>query len=238
MFCGECGVENRAGARFCKSCGAVLEQPPVPPSPPPAAPMPSPTDPAPPPMYVPQPPPPVPEEKRPARGRGVIGGIAVFGGLILVILGALAAGGAFFLPWFTSGSTSYTGLDAVMMAFAEGGDMTYLAWGLAPVGAVAVLGLGFICFVMSLFGKKLSSGLARVVSLLLLLLVLSGLCGCGPLGMALFAPLWDGGSGNINDVVAGMDMGFWGALAGLGAAVVGAVVALIGRSLSRRRAAS
>jgi hypothetical protein len=235
MFCGECAVENRAGARFCKACGAVLEQPPAPP--PPAAPMPSPTDPAPPPVYVPQPPPPIPE-KRPAQGRGVMGGIAVFGGLILIILGALAAGGAFFLPWFTSGSTSYTGLDAVMMAFVEGGDVTYLAWGLAPVGAVAVLGLGLICFVMSLFGKRMSSGLARVVSLLFLLLVLSGLCGCGPLGMALLAPLWGGGGGSINDVAAGMDMGFWGALGGLGAAVVGAIVALIGGWLSRRRTAS
>lgn len=231
MICPKCGIENRPGARFCKYCGAVMEQP--------AAPPPSPVPPSP--AYVPQPPPsePLPAEAGPAGGARVIGGIGMFGGIILAVLGALGAGGAFFLPWFSYDDASYSGLFAVQQALVgESGDITYLVWGLVPLGALGLLGLGIVCLAVSLFSKKLSPGLARAVSLLPLLLVLSGLCGCGPLTTALLSPLWNAEAGSFNDVLAGMGYGFWGALAGLGVAVVGAIIALVGGMVSRRRAAS
>ena len=260
MICQKCGVENRAGARFCRNCRAVLEPPAAPPPPPAAAPPPvaappppraaappprtvsPPTVPSPPrPTYPPSPPQygaPAPAEERPAGAGGTIGRLGMIGGLTLVIVGALITGGVFFLPWFVSGGTLFTGLDTVTMGLQPGGDMAFLGWSLVPLGALGLLGVGGLCVVLLAFGRKLSPGLSRVVSLLPLLLILSGLCGCGPIGMALLGPLWNPAAGNFTDVLATKDYGFWGAVAGLGMAIVGALVMFIGGLMSRRRAAS
>lgn len=180
----------------------------------------------------------MPKEDRPAGAGGVIGKVGVVGGLILVLLGALVAGGVFFLPWFISGDTVFTGLDAVTLGLAEGGEIAFVGWGLVPLGALGLLGVGGLCVITTAFGKRLSPALSRVASLLPLLLVLSGLCGCGPMGMALLAPLWDPGAGSFAEVVATKGYGFWGAVAALGLAIVGALVMLIGGLMSRRRDAS
>jgi hypothetical protein len=162
----------------------------------------------------------------------------MIGGLTLVIVGALITAGVFFLPWFVSGGTLFTGLDTVTMGLQPGGDMAFLGWSLVPLGALGLLGVGGLCVVLLAFGGKLSPGLSRVVSLLPLLLVLSGLCGCGPIGMALLGPLWNPAAGTFTDVLATKDYGFWGAVAGLGMAIIGALVMFIGGLMSRRRAAS
>jgi hypothetical protein len=265
MICPKCGSDNRPGARFCKQCGALLEQvPPVPPpratqppTSPPTAPSPSlspPTAPSPslpsqaaprpgppqytmphqaavppgPPPYIPAPVPPVGQD---SGGAGwVIGGIGLFGGYILAILGALAALGAFILPWFPTGDT---GLDTVSRALQPGGDQMFLLWGLVPLGALVLLLLSLIGIVLGFLGKGRSSGLVR---LLPLLVALPGLCGCLPLSSpvitALMVTSFDVNS--LSGALAGLGNGFWIAMAGLGIALIGILAALIGGLLRRR----
>ena len=261
MICQKCGNNNRSGARFCKQCGAVLEQvapapppqaaparPPAPPASPPtvpspplspptvpspplpsrsAAPRPAAVPPAPPP-YVPAPVAPVAQESGGA-GR-VIGGIGLFGGYILAILGSLAALGAFVLPWFPTGDS---GLDTVSKALQPGGDQMFLLWGLAPLGALVLLLLSLIGIVLGFMGKGRSSGVAL---LLPLLIALPGLCGCLPLSSPVITSLMSTGFdvNSLSGALTGLGNGFWIAMAGLGAALVGVLAALIGGLLQRR----
>jgi hypothetical protein len=170
----------------------------------------------------------------------VIGGIGLFGGYSLAIVGALAALGGFFLPWFPAGATVLTGLETMMKAFEAGGDQMFLVWGLVPLGALSVLLLGLLGLAMGLFRKRLSSGLARVALLLPLLVALSGACGCLPLSSPLLAPLvrsnFDFNSLSVE--LAGLGYGLLVALAGVGVSLVGVLVALLGGLIARRRAAS
>jgi hypothetical protein len=254
MICRECGSANRPGARFCRECGAVLEQvapapppqatpasPPTVPSPPlspptvPSPPLPS--RPAPPrPAAVPPPPPPyapvpVAPVAQDSGGAGrMIGGIGLFGGYILAILGALAALGAVVLPWFPTGDT---GLDTVSKALQPGGDQMFLLWGLVPLGALVLLLLSLVGIVLGFLGKGRSSG---PVLLLPLLIALPGLCGCLPLSSpvltSLMATNFD--VSRLSGALAGLGQGFWIAMAGLGIALVGVLAALIGGLLRRR----
>jgi hypothetical protein len=165
----------------------------------------------------------------------VLGKVGVIGGLVLVVLGTLTTVGVFFLlPWFED--TASTGFDAVSLAPVQ--DPLLAVWGLVPLAALVLLGLGVLSGAMTMFGGRLSPALFRVVSLIPLLLVLAGLCGCGPLAMDLLAPFWDPGVGSFDKVIATKGYGFWSAAAGLGVATVGALVMLIGGLMSRRRAAS
>ena len=252
MVCPKCGVTNRSGARFCKQCGAVMEQvapptppraapPPAPPAAPPRAPSVAPPPPPPPvASRVPQPPPPAPGSASRGGAGQVIGGIGFFGGYFLAIIGALAVLGGFFLPWFPAGATVHTGLETVMKAFEAGGDQMFLAWGLVPLGASGVLLLGLLGVVMGLFRRRLSAGMSRVVLLLPLLVALSGVCGCFPFGSPLIAPLVESGFdvNSLSGELAGLGYGFWVALAGAGVSLVGVLIALIGGLMDRRRAAS
>jgi hypothetical protein len=159
-----------------------------------------------------------------------IGGIGLFGGYILAILGALAALAAFFLPWFPTGDT---GLDTVTRALQPGGDQMFALWGLVPLGALVLLLLSLVGIVMGFMGKGRSSGLAL---LLPVLIVLPGLCGCLPLSSpmitALMANNYDINS--VSSALLGLGNGFWVAMAGLGVALVGDVIALVGGLLRRR----
>lgn len=237
MVCPKCGVTNRSGARFCKKCGAVLEQ--VAPSPPPRA-APPPPMPAAPPVAPPVAPPPAADAASPGRAGRVIGGIGLFGGYILAIVGALVALGAFFLPWFPVGEKMLTGLETVLQAFEEENNQWFLAWGLVPLGTLGVLLLGFLGLVMGAFRKKLSAGLARVTLLLPLLVALSGVCGCFPLGSPLLAPLTKSNFdfNSLGSELALLGYGFWIALAGVGVSLIGVLIALVGGLMARRRAAS
>jgi hypothetical protein len=262
MICKKCGNANRPGARFCKQCGAVLEQavpappppspsvsqptvpspplsPPTVPSPPlssrrapsqPAAPQPAAPRPsvAPPPPYVPAPIPPAVQDSGGA-GR-VIGGIGLFGGYILAILGALAVLGAFVLPWFPTGDS---GLDTVSKALQPGSDQMFLLWGLVPFGALVLLLLSLVGIVLGFLGKGRASGL---VLLLPLLIALPGLCGCLPLSSPVITSLMNTGFdvNRLSGELAGLGNGFWIAMAGLGTALVGVLAALIGGLLRRR----
>jgi hypothetical protein len=258
MICPKCGNNNRPGARFCKQCGAVVEQ--VPPAPPPRSPSPatspptmpspslspptvpspplpsrpSPVPPAPRP-YAPTPPPYAPAPVAPivqdSGGAGrVIGGIGLFGGYILAVLGALAALGAFVLPWFPTGDT---GLDTVSKALQPGGDQMFLLWGLVPLGALVLLLLSLVGVVLGFLGKGRSSGLAL---LLPLLVALPGLCGCLPLSSPVITSLMNTGFdvNRLSGELAGLGNGFWIAMAGLGIALVGVLAALVGGLLRRR----
>ena len=169
----------------------------------------------------------------------MIGGIGLFGGYILAVVGALVALGAFFLPWFPVGETMFTGFDTVLQAMEEENQL-FLAWGLVPLGMLGVLLLGFVGLVMGLFRKRLSTGLARVTLLLPLLVALAGACGCFPLGSRLLEPLTQGGF-DVNSLTSGLVVlgyGFWVALAGVAVSLVGVLIALIGGLMARRRAAS
>jgi hypothetical protein len=257
MICPKCGNANRSGARFCKQCGAVLGQ--VAPAPPPQAtparspspptapspPLSPPTVPSPslpsaqpvpprPPVAPPAPPPYVPAPAAPVRDSGgagrVIGGIGLFGGYILAVLGSLAALGAFVLPWFPTGDT---GLDTVSKALQPGGDQMFLLWGLVPFGALVLLLLSLVGIVLGFLGRGRSSGLAL---LLPLLIALPGLCGCLPLSSpvitSLMATNFDVNS--LSGALAGLGNGFWIAMVGLGIALVGVLAALVGGLLRRR----
>ena len=212
------------------------------PSPPPrAASPPLPAAPARVPSAVPPPlPPPVPAAAKSGGVAGVIGGIGLFGGYILVIVGALATSGAFFLPWFPTGTKVLTGLETVMQAFETGSDQMFLAWGLVPLGTLGVLLLGLLGLVMGLFRRRLSTGLARVALLLPLLAALSGACGCFPFSSPLIAPLMETGfdANNLSGELAGLGYGFWIALAGAGVSLIGVLIAFIGGLIGRRRADS
>lgn len=168
----------------------------------------------------------------------MIGKVGVIGGLILVILGGLVTIGVFFLPWFMVGSEPLTGLDTVLRGLEPGADMMYVGWALVPLAALVLLGLGALSGAITVFGGRLSPALFRVVSLIPLLLVLGGVCGCGPLAMVLVQPFWDPSVGTFDSVIATKSYGFWAAAAGLGVATVGAAVMLIGGLMSRRRADS
>jgi hypothetical protein len=248
MICPKCGSANRPGARFCKECGAVLGQaapappPQVMPTRPPMQPVSPPTEPSPslPPRPSPQvaPPPAPPYVPAPAppavQGSGgagrVIGGIGLFGGYILAVLGALAALGAFLLPWFPTGDT---GLDTVSRGLQPGGDSMFLLWGLVPLGALVLLLLSLVGIVLGFLGKGRSSGLAL---LLPLLIFLPALCGCLPLSSpvvtSLMATNFDVNS--LSGALAGLGNGFWIAMMGLGIALVGVLAALIGGLIRRR----
>ena len=239
MICQKCGNANRAGARFCKKCGAVLEQ--VAPAPPPRA-APPPSPPVAPPVVprVPSSPPYAPDAARSGGAGQVIGGIGLLGGYLLAIVGALTTLGAFFLPWFPAGEKMLTGFDTVSKAFEAGGDQMFLAWGLVPLGVLGGLLLGLLGLVMGAFRKRLSTGLARVALLLPLLIVLAGVCGCFPFSSPLIAPLMqpDFDVNNLSSELALLGYGFWIALAGVVVSLVGVLIALIGGLLARRRAAS
>lgn len=254
MVCPKCGVTNRSGARFCKKCGTVLEQ--VAPSPPPrAAPPPMPAAPpvAPPPVVSPPPPvpaappvvPPVPrppatDAASPGGAGRVIGGVGLFGGYILAIVGALVALGAFFLPWFPVGEKMLTGFDTVLQIFGEEENQWFLAWSLVPLGMLGVLLLGLVGLAMGLFRRRLSAGLARVTLVLPLLVALSGVCGCFPLGSPLLDPLIKSNFdvNSLGSELALLGYGFWIALAGVVVSLVGVLIALIGGLMARRRASS
>ncbi len=246
MICPKCGSANRPGARFCKGCGAVLGQaapapppqvtptrPPSQPVSPPTVPSPSlpPSPQAPPwpvPPYVPAP---APSAVRDSGGAGrVIGGIGLFGGYILAVLGALAALGAFVLPWFPTGDT---GLDTVSKALEPGGDSMFLLWGLVPLGALVLLLLSLVGIVLGFLGKGRSSGLAL---LLPLLIFLPGLCGCLPLSSPVITSLMTTNFdiNSLSGALAGLGQGFWIAMMGLGIALVGVLAALIGGLIRRR----
>jgi hypothetical protein len=208
----------------------TVPSPPLPPRPvpsQPAAPWPPVAPPAPP-LYAPAPVPPV------AQGSGgagrVIGGIGLFGGYILAVLGALAALGAFVLPWFPTGDT---GLDTVSKALQPGGDQMFLLWGLVPLGALVLLLLSLVGVVLGFLGKGRSSGLAL---LLPLLVALPGLCGCLPLSSPVITSLMNTGFdvNRLSGELAGLGNGFWIAMAGLGIALVGVLAALVGGLLRRR----
>jgi hypothetical protein len=160
----------------------------------------------------------------------VIGGIGLFGGYILAILGALAALVAFVLPWFPTGDT---GLDTVSKAFQPGGDQMFLLWGLVPLGAVVLLLLSLVGIVLGSLGKGRSSGLAL---LLPLLIALPGLCGCLPLSSPVITSLMATGFdvNRLSGALVGLGNGFWIAILGLGVALVGVLAALIGGLLRRR----
>jgi hypothetical protein len=262
MICQKCGNANRPGARFCKQCGAVLEQAAPPPPPqvtptrPPSSSVSQPTVPSPPlsPPTVPSPPLPSSRAAAPrpaavppaapsypyvpappvAQGSGgagrVIGGIGLFGGYILAILGALAALGAFVLPWFPTGDS---GLDTVSKALQPGGDQMFLLWGLVPFGALVLLLLSLVGIVLGFLGKGRSSGL---VLLLPLLIALPGLCGCLPLSSPVITSLMNTGFdvNRLSGELAALGQGFWIAMAGLGIALVGVLAALVGGLLRRR----
>jgi hypothetical protein len=160
----------------------------------------------------------------------VIGGIGLFGGYVLAILGALAALVAFVLPWFPTGDT---GLDTVSKALQPGGDQMFLLWGLVPLGAVVLLLLSLIGIVLGFLGKGRSSVL---VLLLPLLIALPGLCGCLPLSSPVVTALMDTNFdvGQLGGALAGLAQGFWIAMAGLGLALVGVLTALVGGLIRRR----
>jgi hypothetical protein len=249
MVCPKCGATNRSGARFCKKCGAVLEQvvpspPPraVSPPPPPAVPVraPSAVPPPPPPPVAPRVPPPVPVEARSGGAARVIGGIGLFGGYLLVIVGALATSGAFFLPWFPTGEKVLTGLETVMQAFEAGSDQMFLAWGLVPLGTLGVLLLGLVGLALGFSRRRLSTGLTRVALLLPLLAALSGACACFPFTSPLIAPLMETGFdvNSLSGELAGLGYGFWIALGGAGVSLVGVLIAFIGGLIGRRRVVS
>lgn len=201
--------------------------PPRPVAPQPAPPRPAPPRPAPPP-YIPAPVAPVAQD---SGGAGqVIGGIGLFGGYILAILGALAALGAFVLPWFPTGDS---GLDTVSKALQPGGDQMFLLWGLVPLGALMLLLLSLVGVVLGFMGKGRSSGLVRFLPLLI---ALPGLCGCLPLSSPVITALTTTGLdvNSLSGALAGLGNGFWVAMVGLGIALVGVVTALIGGLLRRR----
>jgi len=160
----------------------------------------------------------------------MIGGIGLFGGYILAILGALAALAAFVLPWFPTGDT---GLDTVSKALQPGGDQMFLLWGLVPLGALVLLLFSLVGIVMGFLGKGRSSGL---VLLLPLFIALPGLCGCLPLSSpvitSLMATNFD--VSRLSGELAMLGQGFWIAMVGLGIALVGVLAALVGGLLRRR----
>jgi hypothetical protein len=205
----------------------TVPSPPLPSRPSPVPPAPRPYAPTPPP-YAPAPVAPIVQDSGGA-GR-VIGGIGLFGGYILAVLGALAALGAFVLPWFPTGDT---GLDTVSKALQPGGDQMFLLWGLVPLGALVLLLLSLVGVVLGFLGKGRSSGLAL---LLPLLVALPGLCGCLPLSSpvvtSLMATNFD--VNRLSGELAGLGQGFWIAMAGLGTALVGVLAALVGGLLRRR----
>jgi hypothetical protein len=160
----------------------------------------------------------------------VIGGIGLFGGYVLAILGALGAMGAFFLPWFPTGDT---GLDTVAKALQPGGNQMFLLWGLVPLGALVLLLLSLVGIVLGFSGRGRSSG---VTLFLPLLIFWPGLCGCLPLSSpvitSLMATNFD--VSGLGGALAGLGNGFWIAVAGLGAAIVGVLTALIGGLIRRQ----
>jgi hypothetical protein len=170
----------------------------------------------------------------------VIGGVGLFGGYILAIVGALVALGAFFLPWFPVGEKMLTGLDTVLQAFGEEENQWFLAWSLVPLGTLGVLLFGLVGLAMGLFRKRLSAGLARMTLLLPLLVALSGACGCLPLGSPLLEPLTQSNFdvNSLGSELALLGYGFWIALAGVVVSLVGVLIALIGGLMARRRASS
>jgi hypothetical protein len=169
----------------------------------------------------------------------VIGGIGLFAGLVLAFIGAAVALVAFFLPWFSTGGVLHTGFATVSGGLEPGADVMLLIWGLVPLGAAVLLLLTLVGMVLGLFGGRRSAGLARMVVLVPILIVLSGLCGCFPLSSqaisALMAVNFD--FNTFMNTLGGLQYGFWAAWGGLSIASVGALVALIGALISRRRSA-
>ena len=111
----------------------------------------------------------------------------------------------------------------------------YFLWGLVPLGALGLLLLSFVGVVLGFAGGRLSAGMARVALLLPLLIILPVLCGCLPLSSPVVTPLMASSTFDLNSVLAGLGYGFWIALAGLAAAGVGVLLALLGGLIARPR---